>query len=1155
MRTSLLLPVKLGRILAILIIALMPVWSYAQEKLVANLNKNESDTQLMRQNGEDKVSVHNWLNSISTKRDIHFIYDPLLVENKWITTPQAKDSKNLEVIRRTLENLGLKLIKSSPNQYIIKPADEKSTKPVSSTHSKEEMQQAVTLSGKVVDSDTKEGLPGVNVLLKGTSNGTVTDGNGVYTLSVPYGNGTLVFSYIGYMPQEVAINNQSEINITLRPDIQSLSEVVVVGYGTQRAQDVTGAVATIDQKAIQNVPVSTIDQKMVGQVAGVQIQQLSGAPGAGTSVKIRGSGSLGAGNEPLYVVDGMPYSAGLNQNLNPLVFISPNDIESVTILKDASSTAIYGSRGANGVVMITTKKGEYEQTQVNVSSMRGIQQVPLRGRPNLMNQREFAELQRDKINIVVRQRENREATLEDYPEEYRYPEQMAGDGTDWYDLLLQTAAIQDHNINVLKGTKESRINFSLGYFKQEGTLRYTGLERFSSKLGMDVNIGKTIKVGASLQPTYIQQSRTNTNANREDILGVSNWANPVTSPYDENGQLKSYIVSPQSKYHSAWSFANPLFVLRETAQSQKDFQSLGLAFVEWAIIPELKLRSSLNTIWSTSKYSQFVPSTVGASNRPPAAGTGRSANNRGESFDWLIENTLTYEKTFGNHRFNALAGYTTQKSTASIINLNADPYANDLIQTINAAQGIRTWGEGINQWSMISYLGRINYGFKDRYLLTATFRSDGSSRFGSENRYALFPSVAGAWRISEEAFLKNNPLINELKLRVSYGKSGNNNIGNYAHLASINAGSYIFGNKQVTASSVGLSNPFLTWEESNQIDAGVDIGLFNNRLTLAVDYYHRKSMNMLLNNVIPAITGFNSQTVNQGNIRNKGVEIALGATPLTGKFTWDLNMNVAFNRNKILSLNRNGAQILAGNNDNNPTHISVVGKPIGQFFGYVFEGLYTAEDMENPEIIKTPQVYEGNVKYRDINGDGIINDLLDYTIIGSPHPDFIFGVTNSFSYKGFNLNVIINGQSGGQVMNGLRQSIDNLQGFFNVSQEWTSRWRSPDQPGDGRHYGVPKLTPSLGHRVSNLWVEDASYLRIANVTLGYTLPEKWMESTGFVKSCRLYLTVQNLAMFTRYGGANPEAQSANVSNTLAPGFDISSYPLARTSSLGINVSF
>ncbi|QHT67636.1 TonB-dependent receptor [Rhodocytophaga rosea] len=1101
-----------------------------------------------------KLSLAKVLTQIEKQADVKFVYSQEFIRVHEKITLDASNKKLSAVLDELLEPLQITYEVVS-QQIVLRKKKEKKEAiqsiPIPSVTLNE---AAFSVSGKV-STETGEGIPGVNVLLKSSATGTTSDVDGNYSLSVPDGNGTLVFSYIGYTTKEIPISNQNSINVTLLQDVTSLSEVVVVGYGTQRSEDVTGSVATIDQKVISNLPVSTIDQKIMGQVAGVQIQQLSGAPGSGTSVKIRGSGSLGAGNEPLYVVDGMPYSAGLNQNLNPLVFINPNDIESVTILKDASSTAIYGSRGANGVIMITTKKGNYDRTEVNVSSMMGVQQVPHKGRPNMLNQREFAELQRDKIGIVVRQRENRDATTEDYPVEYQNLDALTGEGTDWYDLLLQPAVIQDHNVSILKGTKESRLNFSLGYFKQEGTIKYTGLERFSSKLGMDLNIGRAIKVGASLQPTYIQQTRTNTNSDRADILGVSNWANPVMSPYDENGKLTPYIVSPQSKYHSAWSFANPLFVLRETTQSQKDFQNLGFAFIEWNIIPDLKFRSSLNTIWSTSKYTQFVPSTVGAPNRPPAAGTGRSANSRGESFDWLIENTLTYEKTLGSHRVNALVGYTTQKSTANIINLNADPYSNDLLQTINAAQAIKSWGQNVNQWSMVSYLGRVNYAFKDRYLFTATFRSDGSSRFGAQNRYALFPSVAAAWRVSEEAFLQNSTLINDLKLRVSYGKSGNNNIGNYAHLAAINAGSYVFGNTQVTASSVGLANPFLTWEQSNQIDAGVDVGVFNNRLTLAVDYYYRKSMNMLLNNVIPAITGFNSQTVNKGNVRNTGVEIALGATPVSGNFTWDLNMNVAFNRNKILSLNDNNDRILAGNNDNNPTHISVVGKPIGQFFGYIFEGLYTAEDMANPEIIKTPQVYEGNVRYRDINGDGIINDLLDYTIIGSPHPDFIFGITNSFSYKRFNLNVILNGQYGGQVMNGLRQTVDNLQGFFNVSQEWTNRWRSPDQPGDGRHYGVPKLTPSLGHRVSNLWVEDATFLRIANITLGYSLPDTWMERTRFIKNCRLYLTVQNLALFTRYGGANPEAQSASVSNTLAPGFDISSYPLARTSSIGLNLTF
>ena len=1122
------------------------------------------------------------LKDIENRFQISIAYRSDLLDNRTVELKTERFSSAEKALKKVLEGQSLRYEKVNDGFYLIAPlSTEKKEKPqtpvpasspINGNDRSGEASQLggsgffapisqkiavalVPVTGRVIDQNG-QAIPGATVLYKENPNlGTSTNAEGQFSLNLPEARGSLVVSSIGFLSQEVALGQQTTFTITLEADTKSLQEVVVVGYGSQRSQDLTGSVAVVDQKAIRSLPVSTIDQKMIGQVAGVQIQQPSGAPGGGTSIKIRGSGSLGAGNEPLYVVDGMPYSAGMNQTLNPLLFINPNDIESVSILKDASSTAIYGSRGANGVIMITTKKGKFDRTEVSVSSMRGVQQVPQKGRPEMLNEREFAELQRDKIGIVVRQRERRAATIDDYPQEYRNLDNLTGAGTDWYGLLLRPAAIEDHNVSIQKGSKESRLSFSMGYFKQDGVLKHTGVERYSSKLGIESNLGKRVKVSAILQPTFITQKRTNTNSSREDILGVSLWANPLRTPYDQNGNLIPYVVSPQSKYHSAWSFANPLFTLRETIQTEKDFQNLGSAFIEWEIIPGLKAKTSLNTIWSTAKYQQYIPATVGASNTPPTVGTGRSNNTRSERFDWLIENTLTYEKTIGNHRFDALLGYTTQKSTSTGVNLTANPYTNDLIQTINAAQTISAWGETVNQWAMISYLGRINYAFKDRYLLTTTFRSDGSSRFGSRNRYALFPSVAAAWRVSEEDFLKGNRIINDLKLRASYGRSGNNNIGNYSHLASINAESYVFGTTQVTASSVGLSNPYLSWEVSNQVDVGADFEFLQNRLSLSLDYYYRKSTNMLLNDVIPAITGYNAQTVNKGNVRNTGVEIALGGTPVSGAFNWDVNLNMAFNRNKVLSLNDNGDRILAGSNDSNPTHVSVVGKPISQFFGYIFDGLYTAADVANPAIIKTPQVYEGNVKYRDVNGDGVITDLLDYTMIGSPHPKFIFGVTNRFSYNRFDLNVIVSGQYGGQVMNGLRQTVDNLQGFFNVSKEWTARWRNADTPGDGRHYGVPILTPSLGHRVSSLWVEDASYLRIGNLTLGYSLPESWVKKTGFVNNCRFYLTSQNLATFTKYKGANPEGQSVTVNNTLAPGFDMSSYPLSRTTSIGINLTF
>ncbi|HSI75593.1 MAG TPA: TonB-dependent receptor [Lunatimonas sp.] len=1093
------------------------------------------------------------LAELEKQTDFVFAYNQEVASDRTrITLNLSGDLKT--ILKRITEQVDYDFKRVNENIYVVK--SEASEMNPATREVEEEVtfeRREIDIRGKVTD-ERGEPIPGATVVVEGTNIGTVTDIDGEFSLDVGEG-AVLRISFIGYAAQTLTVSSQSVVNVVLKEDQSSLQEVVVVGYGTQKREDVTGSVATINQDAIKNLPVSTLDQKMVGQVAGVQIQQVSGAPGAGTSVKIRGSGSLGAGNEPLYVVDGMPYSAGMNQTLNPLMFIDPNIIESITVLKDASSTAIYGSRGANGVIMITTKKGEFEQTNISVSSMYGIQQVPQVGRPNLLNQREFAQFQRDRIDIAVRQTENREAVLEDYPVEYRDLDALTGKGTDWYDLILQTAKIQDHSVNIQKGTKDSRINLNFGYFKQEGVLINTGVERFSGNLGIESNLSDKFKVGVSLQPTFIEQNRANTNLNREDILGVSIWANPISTPYDENGNLKPYVRAPQSRFHSAWSFANPLYSLNEITQKQNTFQNLGIAFAELELLPNLVFKSSLNTILQASKFYQFTPSTIGGSNRPPTPGTGRSSNNRSDSFDWLIENTVNYDLTLGKHRFNALAGYTTQKFTSNSINLNASPFPNDLISTINAAQAIESWGEGINEWSMISYLGRVNYALNDKYLLTATFRSDGSSRFGSENRFALFPSLAAAWRVSEEAFFDNISWVDEFKVRASYGRSGNNNIGNYAHLASINAGSYIFGNNQVTASNVGISNPFLTWEESNQVDLGLDFQFLQNRLSLLIDFYRRESNNMLLNDVIPSITGFNSQTINQGNVRNAGVEIALGGSPMVGKFTWDINANIAFNRNKVISLNDNTVRILAGNNDGNPTHVSVVGKPIGQFYGFILEGVYTPEDLEDPNIVITPQVYEGNVKYRDVNGDGLINDVLDYTIIGNPHPDFIFGLTNNFGFKGFDLGIIINGQYGGQVMNGLRQSTDNLQGFFNIDRAWENRWRSRENPGDGIRSGIPQVRPSWGHRVSTLWVEDASYLRIANLTFGYTLPRKTVEKLKIINNTRIYMTVQNLAMFTNYTGANPEGQAANQNNTLVPGFDMTSYPLSRTTSLGVNLNF
>lgn len=1100
------------------------------------------------------ITLQAALDQLGQAENIKFSYNSRSIQLKRKVQVISQNETFSTVLTRLLDPFEISY-KQVGNQIVLRKIDTEQTKPIPDIEATGALQLQVqaerTITGIIRD-ETGGALPGVNIVAKGSQRGTISDIDGRYTLNIADTDESLVFSFVGYLTQEVTITNQSNIEVRLLVDNKSLEEVVVVGYGTVKKSDLTGAVSEISSKTIKDLPVASIDQKLVGQVAGVQIQQVSGAPGAGTSVKIRGSGSLGAGNEPLYVIDGMPYSSGLNQSINPLTFINPNDIEKITILKDASSTAIYGSRGANGVIMITTKNPGRNTSQVNFSTYAGFQSIPQKGRPQMLNAREFAEYQRDRIDYVVRTRENRPTTIEDYPEAYRDLEKL-NTGTNWYDLILQNAFIQDHNFDIQKGMGNSRFNFGFGYYSQEGTIQHTGIKRYSANFGFQSEILKNVTLQATLRPTFIDQKHTPTGASRDtDVTGISLWANPVMSPYDNNGNIVPFITTPASIYNTTWSFANPLFILQESKRNYQEIRNLGNAALEWKPIENLTLRSALSTVVSVSNYNQFIPTTIGGSNNPPSTGRGAANRSYGNSFNWLIENTATYSKSFNEHSINLLAGYTTQKSSGNSINLNAGPYANDLIRTINAAPGISSWGESVEKWSMISYLGRLNYSFKDRYLFTATLRSDGSSRFGISKRYALFPSAAVAWKVSDEEFFKGIQSIDHMKVRASYGKSGNNNIGNYSHLSNVNMGQYVFNNNTVSTATVSLFNPFLGWEESEQVDLGIETALFKGKLAVTADLYHRKSVNMLLNDVIPAITGFNNQLVNKGSVRNRGIELGIDATPISRELTWDINFNIAFNRNKILATNENNDRILSGSMDGRPTNVSIVGKPIGQFYGFVLDGVYSQADMDNPNVAKYPGSIAGYPRYRDLNGDGVINEILDYTDLGSPHPNFIYGLTNRLTFKRFDLAVNLNGQSGGYIMNGMRQTNDNLQGFFNIGKEWVNRWRSEENPGDGIH----AFGPNSVHRVNDrLWLENASYLRITNLTFGYNIPSSVFGQKEYFRNLRVYMSIQNLATFTKYTGANPEGQASNMDNTLVPGYDMGSYPIPRTITAGLNIQF
>ncbi|QNL50451.1 TonB-dependent receptor [Olivibacter sp. SDN3] len=1013
-------------------------------------------------------------------------------------------------------------------------------------------QQKVIVSGLV--SDSQGPVPGVSVLLKGEQQGTTTDASGAYSIEVEKGN-TLIFRNMGYAEKEVVIGDSQQVDVFLEATSEGLDEVVIIGYGSQQRRDLTGSVSTVSQEAIQDIPVPGVDQKLVGKVAGVQIRTITGTPGGGSSIKIRGSGSIGAGDDPLFVVDGFPLTSSEGRASNPLNVLNPDDIESITVLKDASSTAIYGSRGANGVVVITTKKGETGAPRVQASLFGGVQQVPRKGRPDMLNAHEFAQFRREMIEDAFASR-GEVATDQDIPEAYRNPNQY-GVGTNWYDEVFRTAPQSNINASVNGGSENARYAFSLGYLNQEGTLRYTGFERITARANIDSDIGEKFKIGVTLAPTYSTQRLNDFENSFTDVITSSLWLSPLIPVHDASGNRTPYITSPDM-----FGAPNPLNKLEFGGNTNKVFRGLGGAFAEYEVLEGLKARYNFNVDYSTSSGFVFNPSFVGGVNAPPETYVANSGTNRSSNFNWLSEFLLTYDKEIApGHRIDVVAGVSAQKERNEMIQINATNYPDDKIETINDAALIQSWDQDIQEWALLSYLARVNYSLKDKWLFTGTIRRDGSSRFGTANKYGTFPSAAVAYRLGEEDFLKGKSWLSDLKLRTSYGLAGNFNIGNYTYLSNISSANYAFdgvlGGGRIINS---LRNPGLTWEESAQLDIGIDLGLFNNRLNFTIDAYNRLTQNMLFDAEIPLSSGFSTAIVNSGRIRNSGLEIAVNSRNLIGEFKWTTDFNIALNRNKVLALNENNDPIFGGRSGSGlPTHITQVGHPIGQFFGYVADGIYaTPDDFDNSPKHVTSVL--GSIKYRDVDGNGVIEPVNDFDIIGNPQPNFTFGITNQFNYKNFDLNIVVTGSQGGQLLRQAYQYLYNIDGIFNVDRNILNRWRSPENPGDG-------ITPTTNgareiyRENSSIWVEDGSFLRIQNLTFGYTFPKNLLGRVGFLQHARIYGSIQNLVTFTKYSGANPDIVSMNDPNNpgqnlaLAPGVDWTSYPLPRMMTLGLNVSF
>ena len=987
----------------------------------------------------------------------------------------------------------------------------------------------VTVTGKVTDASTGIGLPGVTVIVKGTGNGTITDVEGKYAISVDENN-VLVFSFVGYVSKEVLVGNQSVINVQLEEDVKSLEEVVVVGYGTQRKSDLTGAVSSISSEAIKEMPTTSIEQVIQGRSAGVQVTQQSGVPGGGLSIKIRGAGSVQGGNEPLYVIDGFPvYSSNDNFNsvyseqVNALSFLNPNDIASIEILKDASATAIYGSRGANGVVIITTKRGMEGKTNVEFQISQGIQNVSKK--IDVLSTTQMEELRR-------RYEESIGETFTPLPEPY------ASTNTDWQDLIFQTGLLQDYQLSLSGGTKKTRFMFSGNLVDQEGIVISSGFKRGAIRLNLDHTFNERLSISNNLTAsrTYYDGVFTGANGSGDNgsILQSALMLPPFFAPYDEEGGFATYDDFPLYALERMFS-RNGLAIAEGVVNDKKFDRFLNNTALNYEIMDGLTLKISGGIDYSNRRNDFHTKSFYAVHSRDSrieaSVGTILSEG-------WINENTLTYSKSLNDkHNLQVLAGFTQQGETITANSITTYGYPNDALGT-NALQLAEEIFLNSNKrkWDMLSYLGRVNYSFDRKYLLTASIRTDGSSKFGANSKWGTFPSVALGWRVIEEDFLKDSRTLSNLKLRASYGITGNQEIGSYRSLRRLASGTVAFDGEIVPSIFLAdIPDEGLSWEKTKQANIGMDIGFLQERISLTFDAFQKTTEDLLLDLPQPLTSGISVITRNVGSLQNSGIEVAVTSRNLVGEFQWTTSANFSTLKNEVLDLN--GLE----NYELGPSVVLTEGLPLGAFYGFQTDGLWQlSEGDEAAEFGALP----GDVKYVDRNNDGEITPA-DRTYLGSPFPNTIWGFTNNFSYKGFDLSIFLRGQHGNKVYNRSSNFLENL--YTNSYAETFNGWSEDNQDSD-----FPRPTQALVTRVTDRNIEDASFIRLQNIKLGYRFR---VDNVQWIEQAHLFVSGQNLFTRTNYRGYDPEVNSFGQNSNAVFAVDQFSYPKARTFTLGARVNF
>ncbi len=964
--------------------------------------------------------------------------------------------------------------------------------------------QERVITGKVTSAEDGLDLPGVSVVVQGTARGTVTDAEGRFQLRVSETDQVLVFSFIGMVRQEIPIGARTDIAVVMSPDAQQLSEVVIIGYGSEERRFLTQSVGVVKADAIKDLPVATVDGVLQGQTAGVQVVQNSGTPGGAMSVRIRGTGSISGSGQPLYIIDGIPVTTGdyaqigyEGQGINALSDLNPSEIESVSVLKDAAAAAVYGARASNGIVLITTKRGKTGKSLISVNTYHGVQEVWRK--LDMVNAREWKEYRNDLAGTTV----FTEADIANNDVD-----------VDWQDVIFRAAPISNYEVSATGGNDKTQFFISGNYFDQEGILIGTGFKRFNTRVNLDHSISEKLRVGTSIGLSYSTSDRVESDQTLHGPLpnGIST---PAIFP----------VLNPDGSYNQGGPYSNALSIANEATNENFTYRTLANVFAEYQILPGL----SFTTKWGGDFYNlrehAFEFNTV----------QGQKYNGLGfETYTNVLNvvsnNTLRYEKSFDLHSIDVMAGYSFEKRQARSSFIRGQDYADENLEYINTAATIVSASAGGSNSGVRSWFGRANYNFSDKYLVSLTGRVDASTSFGPNNRNGFFPAASVAWRVSEESFFAGIPSVSELKVRASYGLLGNDNISGFQYAELYSTGSYQ-GKPAIYPSNI--PNPDLKWESTAQFDIGIDVGLFDDRLLLTADYYNKQTRDLLLSRPLPPSSGFGSIVENIGELENKGVEFTLSGENNFGRIRWNSQLNMSFNRNRVLKL-YNGQPIDDLGRGGNRIQ---EGEPLGIFYSFKSLGV-------DPST--------GDIVYADMNFDGEITSE-DRTKVGNPNPDFIGGFTNTFSWNGFDLSIFLQFSYGNDVFHGSRLYLESLQGGDNQLATITRRWR---QPGDITD--IPRATSNgvkaaENKRVSSRFIEDGSYMRVKNVTLGYNFPS---EVTGRLRlsSLRLYASAQNLFTLTDYTGLDPEVNYRG-NDTAVSGTDFFTFPQARTITFGLNLKF